>query len=40
MPADKRLPITEETKQLVDEKKDDGVTYDYWIRREALGIEE
>lgn len=32
--ADKRLPVTPETKELIDERKRDGVTYDellkYW----------
>ena len=37
--ADKRLPVTEETKRLIDERKPDGMTYDLWLRRKALGIE-
>jgi hypothetical protein len=37
--ATKRLPVTPETKDLIDEEKPDGVTYDHWIRREALGVE-
>lgn len=37
--ADKRLPVTEETKNLIDDRKPDGVTYDYWIRKHALGVE-
>lgn len=38
--AEKRLPITPRTKRLIDEDKDDGETYDLWIRRNALGVEE
>jgi len=34
--ATARLPITPETKELIDEVKDDGETYDLWIRRNAL----
>jgi len=36
--ATERLPVTPSTKNLVDERKPDGVTYDYWIR-EQLGVE-
>lgn len=36
--ADKRLPVTESTKRLLDEEKDDKKPYDLWIR-EQLGIE-
>lgn len=38
--ADKRLPIKPETKRLIDEEKPDGITYDLWIRQNALGIEQ
>ena len=31
--ADKRIPVTEETKELVDDRKPDGMTYDLWLRR-------
>jgi hypothetical protein len=34
--ADKRVPVTASTKRLLDEAKDDGKTYDLWIR-EQLG---
>jgi hypothetical protein len=37
--ADKRLPVRGETKQLIDERKPEGMTYDLWLRREALGVE-
>jgi len=37
MPDYKRPPISEETKQLLDEKKPDGVTYDKFIR-DLLGV--
>ena len=36
--ATKRLPVTPETKELIDKHKDDGITYDLWIRRNALGM--
>lgn len=34
MPADKRLPVHEETKQLLEEHKPDGMTWDLWVRRD------
>jgi squalene cyclase len=37
--ATKTLPVKPETKNLVDEQKPDGVTYDYWVRKQ-LGVEE
>jgi len=33
------IPLTPETKQLIKERKPDGVTYDYWLRNVALNIE-
>lgn len=33
-PADERLPLTESTKRRIDAVKDDGVTYDYWLRQD------
>jgi hypothetical protein len=30
--ADQRLPLKPKTKQLIDEEKPDGVTYDHWLR--------
>jgi len=36
-PADKRIPITEATRQLIIEKKDDKDTYDAYIR-ELMGV--
>jgi len=38
MPDYKRPPISRETKRLLDERKPDGVTYDYYIRQ-LLGVE-
>jgi len=38
--ADKRLPVTKSTKQLIDEKKPDKMPYDLWLRRHALGLDE
>ena len=32
--ATERLPLTPETKRLIDEQKDDGMTYDLWLRRD------
>ena len=32
MPNYKNVPILPETKQLLDEQKPDGVTFDHWIR--------
>jgi hypothetical protein len=37
--ADNMLPVHDDTKELIDERKPDGMTYDLWIRRAALGIE-
>jgi hypothetical protein len=37
-PADKRLPVTESTKQLIDDEKDDKKPYDLWIR-EQMGVD-
>jgi hypothetical protein len=31
------IPLKPETKQLVDEEKPEGVTYDYWIREQLNG---
>jgi hypothetical protein len=36
--ATKTLPVRPETKQLVDERKPEGVTYDHWVRQ-LLGVE-
>lgn len=36
--ADKRLPVRGDTKQLIDERKPKGVTYDHWIRQ-LMGVE-
>ena len=38
--ATERLPLRPETKRLIDEEKDDGETYDLWIRRQALNVNE
>jgi hypothetical protein len=38
--ATKALPITPETKRLVDEHKPDGVTYDYWVRKQLGATDE
>jgi len=35
--ADKRIPCKDETKRLIDERKPDGWTYDYWLRRQ-MGV--
>ena len=35
----KRPPISKETKNLIDERKPDGVTYDHFFRQ-LLGVEE
>lgn len=35
-----RIPCKPETKRLIDERKPDGVTFDYWLRTQALGVEE
>lgn len=35
--ATKVLPIKPGTKDLIDEQKPDGWTYDYWVRRQ-LGV--
>lgn len=32
----KRPPISEDTKRLLDEKKPDGVSYDFFIRHAVL----
>jgi len=37
--ADKRIPVTEETWRLIKEEKPDGMTFDLWLRRKALGIQ-
>lgn len=34
------LPLKPETKQLIDERKPDGVTYDYWLRSQALNLKQ
>jgi len=33
------LPLKPETKELVKERKPDGWTYDYWVRRQ-MGVED
>lgn len=38
--ATEEIYCTPETKQLIKERKPDGETYDRWLRREALGIED
>lgn len=38
--ATAELCIKPETKELVKEQKPDGETYDRWVRREALGIDD
>jgi len=30
--ADKRIPVTPTTKQLIDDRKDPGETFDKWLR--------
>lgn len=37
--ATERMPIKPSTKELIDEEKPDGWTYDYWARRQ-LGVAE
>jgi hypothetical protein len=37
--ATSELCVTPETKKLCKEAKPEGVTWDYWIRKEALGVE-
>jgi hypothetical protein len=37
--ATAELCIRPETKELCKEAKPDGVTWDRWVRKEALGIE-
>lgn len=37
--ATKTIPLKPDTKQLVKERKPDGVTYDRWVRRELLDEE-
>lgn len=32
MPDYKRPPVSEETKALIDERKPDGVSYDFYLR--------
>lgn len=32
MPEYGMIPVKEATKELVDEQKPDGVTYDYWVK--------
>jgi len=32
MPEYKRPPVTPETKELIDERKPDGVSYDFFLR--------
>lgn len=36
--ATERVPIRPETKQLLDERKPDGVTYDRYLRR-LMGVD-
>lgn len=36
MAATKRLPISPETKEEIDDVKPEGMTYDLWIRQNAL----
>jgi hypothetical protein len=36
--ATETIPLTPETKQLIQERKKDGKTYDLWVR-EQIGIE-
>lgn len=38
--ATARIPVTSETKELLDEQKPDGVTYDYWVRRQLGAAEQ
>ena len=38
--ATETIPLTPETKELVKERKRDGETFDLWIRREALDLDE
>lgn len=38
--ATAELCVTPETKELAKERKPDGMTWDLWIRQEALGITE
>jgi hypothetical protein len=33
-PAIKRIPVTESTKQLIDDRKDNKKTYDLWLREQ------
>lgn len=37
--ATARIPLKPSTKELIDERKPDGVTYDYWIRQ-LMGVVE
>lgn len=37
--ATKRLPVKPTTKRLLDESKDNGVTYDKWIRDQLEGTD-
>lgn len=32
----KRPPISEETKEILDKRKPDGISYDYYIRHAVL----
>lgn len=38
--ATKTIPVTPETKQLLKEEKSDGVTYDYWVRKQLGATDE
>jgi len=38
--ATARLAIKPSTKELIDERKPDGKTYDLWVRQCALGLDE
>lgn len=35
-----RLPVKPKTKQLIDERKPEGMTYDLWLRQVALGVDQ
>lgn len=38
--ATETIPLKPKTKNLIREDKRDGETFDLWLRRKALGIEE
>ena len=37
--ADSRIPVTEDTHELLKEKKPEGVTFDHYLRR-LMGVED